>query len=124
MTPGARSAQLSGKKTGLSKKRRDRRNLDVIVSPETPKDTIVLNQPFVTKEDMHFKGVHVGKVISTHDDLISHSYPLLVKSGVDVTPAPTPAPTSQKSKKKEKEKVSSDDESSDEESSDESSDSV
>lgn len=40
---------------------------------------------------MHFKGVHVGKIIETQEDLIAHSYPLLI--------APKPAPVAAKAEK-------------------------
>jgi hypothetical protein len=66
-----------------------------------------MSQPFVTEKDMHFKGVYVGKIISTHEDLISHSYPLLIQPKDTPVRAPVQtsapsAPSSPKSKKKER----------------------
>jgi hypothetical protein len=43
---------------------------------------------------MHFRGIKVGKIIETVEDLIAHSYPLLVKPR-ETKPAPksvAPAP--------------------------------
>lgn len=44
---------------------------------------------------MHFKGVHVGKIIETVDDLVAHSYPLLSPPR-DEKPAEKPAKSKSK----------------------------
>jgi len=49
---------------------------------------------------MHFKGGHVGHVVHTVDDLITHSYPGMVKSKPAPAPVLAPVPKSSKHKAK------------------------